>query len=70
MRAPDPFARYVAVGIVIMLVAQALINIGAMIGLVPLSGITLPFVSQGGSALLLTLAEAGILLSISRTAKS
>lgn len=70
LRTPDPFARYLAVGIVVMFLTQALINIGAMLGLVPLSGITLPFVSQGGSALLLTMAEAGILLSISRTVKT
>ncbi len=68
-RAADPFSKYLAVGIVCMFLAQIFVNIGAMLGMIPLSGITLPFVSQGGSALLLTLAEAGILLSISRTAK-
>ena len=65
-RAPDLFGRLLATGIVIMFVSQAFDNIGAMIGLFPLSGITLPFVSHGGSALLFTLAEAGMLLSISR----
>lgn len=68
-RAPDVFGRLLAIGIVVMFLSQAFVNIGAMIGLIPLSGITLPFVSHGGSALLLTLAEAGILLSISRTAR-
>ncbi len=66
-KAPDPFGRFLAVGIVVMFLSQAFVNIGAMIGIMPLSGITLPFVSHGGTALLFSLAEAGILLSISRT---
>lgn len=70
MRAIDPFGRFLAVGIVVMFLTQAFVNIGAMLNIIPLSGITLPFVSHGGSALLLTLIEAGILLSISRTARN
>ena len=62
----NPFARLTVVGIVIMIVSQAFVNIGAMLGVVPLSGITLPFVSQGGTSLFFTLLEAGIVLSISR----
>src|SRR3989344_2017844 len=65
---PDLFGRYLAIGIIVMFLSQALVNIGAMIGIFPLSGITLPFVSHGGTALLFTLGEAGILLSISRRA--
>lgn len=61
------FARLSVVGIVIMVVSQAFVNIGAMLGLVPLSGITLPFVSHGGTSLFITLLEVGIILSISRT---
>ena len=68
--APNTFARLAVVGIVIMIVSQAFVNIGAMLGVVPLSGITLPFVSQGGTSLFFTLFEAGIVLSISRTPKS
>lgn len=64
--APNAFARLTVVGIVIMIVSQAFVNIGAMLGVVPLSGITLPFVSQGGTSLFFTLLEAGIVLSISR----
>ncbi|MBI1974361.1 MAG: putative lipid II flippase FtsW [Candidatus Zambryskibacteria bacterium] len=64
--AANPFARLVVVGIVIMIISQAFVNIGAMLGVVPLSGITLPFVSQGGTSLFFTLLEAGIVLSISR----
>lgn len=68
IRVQDNFGKFLAIGIVVMILTQAFINIGAMIGIVPVSGITLPFVSQGGSALLFTLAESGILLSISRSA--
>ena len=61
------FARLTVVGIVIMIVSQAFVNIGAMLGVIPLSGITLPFVSHGGTSLFVTLIEVGIVLSISRT---
>lgn len=63
----NTFGRLTVVGIVIMIVSQAFVNIGAMLGVVPLSGITLPFVSHGGTSLFLTLLEVGIVLSISRT---
>ncbi len=65
----DPFGRLVVVGIVIMIVSQAFVNIGAMVGVLPLSGIPLPFVSQGGTALFVALAEVGIVLNISKSAK-
>lgn len=65
---PDPFGRLVVVGLVIMITAQAFVNIGAMLSILPLSGITLPFVSQGGTSLFFTLLEAGIILSISKSA--
>jgi len=68
-RVPDLFGRLVVVGIVIMIVAQAFVNIGAMLGVLPLSGITLPFVSHGGTSLFITLVEVGIVLSISKTQK-
>lgn len=61
------FARLTVIGIVIMIISQAFINIGAMLGVVPLSGITLPFVSHGGTSLFITLLEVGMILSISRT---
>ena len=69
-RAPTVFARLTVVGIVIMIISQAFVNIGAMLGVVPLSGITLPFVSHGGTSLFITLLEVGIILSISRTRNS
>ncbi len=65
-RVPDTFGRLTVVGIVIMIVSQAFVNIGAMVGVLPLSGITLPFVSHGGTALFMTLAEVGIVLNISK----
>lgn len=66
-KVPDIFSRLTVVGIVIMIVSQAFVNMGAMLSVVPLSGITLPFVSHGGTSLFFTLLETGIVLSISRT---
>ena len=64
---PNIFGRLTVVGIVIMIVSQAFVNIGAMLGVIPLSGITLPFVSHGGTSLFITIFEVGIILAISRT---
>jgi len=64
------FGRLTVVGIVIMITSQAFVNIGAMLGVIPLSGITLPFVSHGGTSLFFTLLEVGIILSISRARQS
>jgi len=66
----DNFGRLMVVGIVILVVSQAFVNIGAMVGVLPLSGITLPFVSHGGSALFMTLAEVGIILNISKNRRN
>jgi cell division protein FtsW len=68
-RTTDSFGRLMVIGIVIMIGTQAFVNIGAMVGVLPLSGITLPFVSHGGTALFMTLAEVGIVLNISKSAK-
>ena len=67
--AQDDFGRLLALGIVILIVSQAFINIGGMLGVLPLTGIPLPFVSHGGTALFITLVEAGIIMSISRHRK-
>ncbi len=64
--APDPFAALLAAGITCWLVFQALINVGVMTGLIPFTGIALPFISAGGSAMVVSLAGVGLLLSISR----
>ena len=66
---PDVFGRLVVCGIVIMIISQAFVNIGAMLGVLPLSGITLPFVSHGGTSLFISLFEIGVMLSISKSQK-
>ncbi|MEV0719395.1 putative peptidoglycan glycosyltransferase FtsW [Asanoa sp. NPDC050611] len=65
-RIKDPFRRLVAAAITTWLVAQALVNIGGVVGLIPITGIPLPFISDGGSALVVTLAGVGILASFAR----
>lgn len=62
----DHFGRYTALGIVTMITIQVMINISVVIGLIPVTGITLPFLSYGGSSLTLTLCSVGILLNISK----
>ncbi|NQV13168.1 MAG: putative lipid II flippase FtsW [Parcubacteria group bacterium] len=69
-RAPDLFGKLVAVGIISWIAFQAFINIAAMVALVPLTGIPLPFISYGGTALLFTLAAVGILINISQYTKT
>ncbi|SEN63233.1 cell division protein FtsW [Amphibacillus marinus] len=64
--APDKFGALLAIGIVAMISLQVAINISVVIGLIPVTGITLPFLSYGGSSLTLTLASMGIVLNISR----
>ena len=64
LRAPDRFGTLVAGGITAWVLAQALINIGGVVGLLPITGLTLPFISFGGSSLLVTMAATGILLNI------
>jgi cell division protein FtsW len=68
LRAPDPFGRYTAMGITCLIVSQAAINVGMVIGLLPTTGLPLPLVSFGGSSLVLSLMEIGILLNISHFA--
>ena len=68
-KSKDDFGRLMSLGIVILIVSQALINIGGMIGVLPLTGIPLPFVSHGGTALFITLIEAGIVMNISRSSR-
>jgi cell division protein FtsW len=66
-RTKDTFVRYASGGIVVWLLGQALINIGMVLGLLPVIGIPLPLISYGGSALLPTLISLGLLLSFART---
>lgn len=68
--APDTFGKLVAVGIAAGIMVQALVNIGALTAVLPLTGITLPFISSGGSSLVITLASVGVLINISRQGRS
>jgi cell division protein FtsW len=68
--APDKFSSVVAVGIGAWIGGQAFLNIASMVSLVPLTGIPLPFISYGGSSLVMILSVCGILLNISKYAKS
>jgi cell division protein FtsW len=65
-RVDDPFRRMVAAAITIWLVGQATINIGGVVGLLPITGLPLPFISAGGTALIVTLAAVGLLASFAR----
>jgi cell division protein FtsW len=65
-RVDDRFRRLAATGVVSWLVGQTVINIGAVVGLLPITGVPLPFISDGGSALVVTLAAVGMLASFAR----
>ncbi len=69
MEAPDEFGRYLAAGLTITVVCQALINLSVVLAMVPPKGIPLPFLSYGGSSLFFTLASTGILLNVSQRAE-
>lgn len=69
-RAPDNFSQILASGIIAWLAIQVLINVAAISGLIPLTGITLPFISLGGSSLVVCMAGVGILLNISKHSKT
>jgi cell division protein FtsW len=66
LAAPDTFGALMAAGITAWLCLQAFVNIGVVVALLPITGITLPFISAGGSSLIISFAAVGILLSISR----
>lgn len=66
-RAPDRFGRMVAAGLTVWISFQALVNIGGVLGAVPITGIALPFVSFGSTALVMAMASVGILVNISQS---
>jgi rod shape determining protein RodA len=65
LRARDDFGRYLAIGVAAMLFFQAFVNIGMNIGVLPVTGLTLPLISFGRNSLIITLAALGVLLSVS-----
>lgn len=65
-RAPDGFGRFLALGLTLMIVVQAEVNMAVVTGLLPTKGLTLPFMSYGGSSLLMSCVAIGMLLSITR----
>ena len=68
MKAPDRFGRLLAIGLVAWLSFQALVNIGGVTRVMPITGVPLPFVSSGGSAMIVNLAVIGVLVNIARSA--
>jgi cell division protein FtsW len=66
LRAPDRFGALLAAGITGWIVGQALVNVGTVTGMLPVTGVPLPFVSFGGSALLFTMCATGVLLNVAR----
>lgn len=70
LRAPDRFGMLVAVGIVVWMLLQAVVNVGAVVGVLPITGVPLPFVSFGGTSLLVGMASMGVLLNIGRQGRA
>jgi cell division protein FtsW len=66
-KARDRYSKLMAAGLTSLILAQAVINLYAVLGLAPLTGVTLPFISYGGSSLVMTLASAGLILNVART---
>ena len=66
---PDLFGMLLVIGFIMLIVAQAYLNIAAMLALAPISGLPLPFISQGGTALLAALGSVGIVLNVSKYRK-
>ncbi len=69
-RAPDRFGALLAIGLVAWVGAETLINVGAVVGVLPVTGIPLPFISFGGSSLVITMAAAGILVNVAKQGES
>ena len=63
----DSFGKYLSFGIIFQLIFQAIMNLSVVVGLIPVTGVTLPFLSYGGSSLLISMASIGIVLNISRS---
>ncbi|MGH9183066.1 MAG: putative lipid II flippase FtsW [Acidimicrobiales bacterium] len=68
LRAPDRLGTLLAAGITAWILTQALVNVGGVVGVLPITGLTLPFISFGGSSLVVTMAATGILINVARRA--
>jgi len=66
LRAPDDFGAFLALGITVLIATQVIVNLGVVTGMLPTKGLPLPFISFGGSALLVTMLGAGVLLNVSQ----
>ena len=62
----DIFSKYLSFGLIFQIIIQAILNLFVVIGLIPVTGVTLPFLSYGGSSLLISMISIGILLNISK----
>ena len=67
LKAKDNFSKYLAFGLIFQILIQAVMNLMVVIGLIPVTGVTLPFLSYGGSSLLISMISIGILLNISKS---
>jgi cell division protein FtsW len=70
LHAPDRFGMLVAAGVTAWILAQAFVNIGGVVGILPITGLTLPFVSFGGTSLVVTMAATGLLLNIAAAGRA
>ena len=66
LEARDQFSKYLAFGMTFQIIFQAMLNLMVVSGMIPVTGVTLPFLSYGGSSLLITMISIGILLNISK----
>ena len=66
---PDKFGKYLSFGMIFQIIIQAIMNLMVVVGLIPVTGVTLPFLSYGGSSLLISLASMGIILNIAKADK-
>jgi cell division protein FtsW len=69
-RASDDFGRFTALGVTLMITFQAIINLAVVTGCMPTKGLALPFISYGGSSLLVSSAMIGILINVAHTARN
>ena len=70
LMAPDRFGTLVAAGVTAWILTQAFVNVGGVVGLLPITGLTLPFISFGGTSLLITMAATGVLVNIARQGRA